>query len=139
VYRYRLHSPDGDDLGEATYAMMIKPGGDPARRWSAVSRPYGCPVRGGGRVAVRRASTGRGCVTNSTGPGLTATSSVAARTPRHAAPFQRTRKYARLECHPTCEAWAKQSLWTLTANEPLKAPVEVTRACRVSTTLNPLP
>ena len=26
VFRYRLHSPDGDDLGEATYAMMIKPG-----------------------------------------------------------------------------------------------------------------
>jgi hypothetical protein len=26
VYRYRLHSPDGDDLGEATYAVMIKPG-----------------------------------------------------------------------------------------------------------------
>jgi hypothetical protein len=26
VYRYRLHSPDGDDLGEATYAMMIQPG-----------------------------------------------------------------------------------------------------------------
>jgi hypothetical protein len=25
VFRYRLHSPDGDDLGEATYAM-IKPG-----------------------------------------------------------------------------------------------------------------
>jgi hypothetical protein len=25
VFRYRLHSPDGDDLGEATYAMMIKP------------------------------------------------------------------------------------------------------------------
>jgi hypothetical protein len=24
--RYRLHSPDGDDLGEATYAQMIKPG-----------------------------------------------------------------------------------------------------------------
>ena len=24
--RYRLHSPAGDDLGEATYAMMIKPG-----------------------------------------------------------------------------------------------------------------
>jgi hypothetical protein len=23
--RYRLHSPDGDDLGEATYAMMIHP------------------------------------------------------------------------------------------------------------------
>lgn len=24
--RYRLHSPEGDDLGEATYAMRIKPG-----------------------------------------------------------------------------------------------------------------
>jgi hypothetical protein len=26
VFRYRLHSPDRDDLGEATYAVMIKPG-----------------------------------------------------------------------------------------------------------------
>jgi hypothetical protein len=26
VFRYRLHSPDGDDLGEATYAMLIQPG-----------------------------------------------------------------------------------------------------------------
>lgn len=26
MFRYRLHSPDGDDLGEATYAMMITPG-----------------------------------------------------------------------------------------------------------------
>ncbi len=26
MFRYRLHSPDGDDLGEATYAKMIKPG-----------------------------------------------------------------------------------------------------------------
>jgi hypothetical protein len=26
VFRYRLHSPDGDDLGEATYAQMIKVG-----------------------------------------------------------------------------------------------------------------
>jgi hypothetical protein len=24
--RYRLHSPDGDDLGEQTYAIMINPG-----------------------------------------------------------------------------------------------------------------
>ena len=24
MFRYRLHSPDGDDIGEATYAMMIK-------------------------------------------------------------------------------------------------------------------
>jgi hypothetical protein len=28
MFRYRLHSPDGDDLGEATYAVMIKPGED---------------------------------------------------------------------------------------------------------------
>jgi hypothetical protein len=26
VFRYRLHSPDGGDLGEATYAQMIHPG-----------------------------------------------------------------------------------------------------------------
>jgi hypothetical protein len=26
VFRCRLHTADGDDLGEATYAMMIKPG-----------------------------------------------------------------------------------------------------------------
>jgi hypothetical protein len=26
VFRYRRHSPDGDDLGGATYAMIIKPG-----------------------------------------------------------------------------------------------------------------
>jgi hypothetical protein len=25
VFRYRLHSSDGDDLGEATYAQMIRP------------------------------------------------------------------------------------------------------------------
>jgi hypothetical protein len=26
MFRYRLHTPDGDDLGEATYAMMIHAG-----------------------------------------------------------------------------------------------------------------
>ena len=26
MFRYRLHSPDGDDLGEATYAQIIKSG-----------------------------------------------------------------------------------------------------------------
>jgi hypothetical protein len=26
MFRYRLHSPAGDDLGEATYAMMIHVG-----------------------------------------------------------------------------------------------------------------
>ncbi len=26
MFRYRLHTADGDDIGEATYAVMIKPG-----------------------------------------------------------------------------------------------------------------
>jgi len=26
MFRYRLHSADGNDLGEVTYAMMIEPG-----------------------------------------------------------------------------------------------------------------
>ena len=26
MFRYTLHTPDGADLGEATYAVMIKPG-----------------------------------------------------------------------------------------------------------------
>ena len=26
MFRYRLHTPDGDDLGEATYAQMISAG-----------------------------------------------------------------------------------------------------------------
>ena len=44
MFRYRLHSPDGDDLGEATYAQMIKPGEEssPAATstsaWSTLSR-----------------------------------------------------------------------------------------------------
>ena len=28
MFRYRQHNADGDDLGEATYALMIKPGGE---------------------------------------------------------------------------------------------------------------
>ena len=32
MFRYRLHSPDGDDLGEATYAQMILPGEEIHRR-----------------------------------------------------------------------------------------------------------
>src|SRR6476660_6407755 len=60
VFRYRLHSPDGDDLGEATYAMMIKPGEEIIADQSAVPRRRRRPVRRGGRVALRRAATGRG-------------------------------------------------------------------------------
>jgi hypothetical protein len=39
MFRYRLHSPDGDDLGEATYAMMIKPGEE-----STAAAVSGCAV-----------------------------------------------------------------------------------------------
>jgi hypothetical protein len=60
MFRYRLHSPDGDDLGEATYAMMIKPGeeihGSGGQRFRVLKNGA---VRGGGRVAVRRAAIGR--------------------------------------------------------------------------------
>jgi hypothetical protein len=55
MFRYRLHGPDGDDLGEATYAMIIKPGEEihlgAGQRFRVVNV-------GGGRVAVRRAATG---------------------------------------------------------------------------------
>jgi hypothetical protein len=41
VFRCRLHTADGDDLGEATYAMMIKPGEEihlgPGRRFRVVA------------------------------------------------------------------------------------------------------
>jgi hypothetical protein len=61
VFRCRLHSPDGDDPGEATYAVLIKPGEEihlgAGQRFCVLDR---CAVRGGGRVAVRGAATGRG-------------------------------------------------------------------------------
>jgi hypothetical protein len=59
VFRYRLHSPDGDDLGEATYAVMIKPGEEIMAGNNERFRVLGRgPVRGGRRVAVRGAATG---------------------------------------------------------------------------------
>ena len=49
MFRYRLHSPDGDDLGEATYAMMIKPGeeihGNGGERLRVLPVVRGCPTR----------------------------------------------------------------------------------------------
>jgi hypothetical protein len=55
MFRYGLHSPDGDDLGEATYAAMIKPGEEihlgAGQRFRVLNV---VPVRGGRRVAVRR-------------------------------------------------------------------------------------
>jgi hypothetical protein len=44
VFRYRLHAADGDDLGEAAYAMMIHPGeeihleANRSSAWSTSSR-----------------------------------------------------------------------------------------------------
>jgi hypothetical protein len=33
MFRYRLQTPDGDDLGEATHAVMIKPGEEIHLAW----------------------------------------------------------------------------------------------------------
>ena len=47
MFRYRLHAPDGDDLGEATHAVMIKPGEEIHLAWrpgafaSSMSSPSG--------------------------------------------------------------------------------------------------
>jgi hypothetical protein len=58
MFRYRLHS-DGNNLGEATYAQMIHLGGrDPSSRRPTVPCDRRRDVRGGGRVAVRRATSG---------------------------------------------------------------------------------
>jgi hypothetical protein len=63
MFRYRLHSPDGDDLGEATYAVMIKPDEEIiAGSNQALPRGRRGHLRRGGRVAVRRTATGRGGV-----------------------------------------------------------------------------
>src|SRR3954452_2961099 len=59
MFRYRLHSPGGDDLGEATYAQIIHADeGIIAGHQPALPRPRRNAVRGGGRVAVRRAAAG---------------------------------------------------------------------------------
>jgi len=58
MFRYRLHSPDGDDLGGATYSVMIKPGKEihlgAGQRFRVLDVR---PALGGGQVAVRRAAT----------------------------------------------------------------------------------
>jgi hypothetical protein len=62
MFRYRLHSPDGDDLGEAPYAMMIKPGEEIIAGNNERFRVVDVVPRRGGGLAVRRAATGRGRV-----------------------------------------------------------------------------
>jgi hypothetical protein len=38
MFSYRSHLPDGDDLGEATYALMMKPGEEILLGGTAVPR-----------------------------------------------------------------------------------------------------
>jgi hypothetical protein len=65
MFRYRLHLEDGSDAGEATYAQMIKPGEEillgAGRRVRVLDV---VPFRGRGRVAVRRPTPGRDCITS---------------------------------------------------------------------------
>lgn len=51
MFRYRLHSPGGDDLGEATYAELISWATRSTSRRHAVPRHRRCAVRRGRRVA----------------------------------------------------------------------------------------
>ena len=57
MFRYRLHSPDGEDLGEATYAQMIHPDEEIIagnnRRFRVVEF---VPFAEEGRIAARRAA-----------------------------------------------------------------------------------
>ena len=55
MFRYRLHSPDGDDLGEATYAMQIKP---ERKSTSTPARSSGCSTLSRSRKPASWASSG---------------------------------------------------------------------------------
>ena len=69
MFTYRLHLEDGSDVGETAYAQMIKPGEESLlRRRTQVPRARRCAVRGGRRVAVRRAAEGRSGVAGSSAP-----------------------------------------------------------------------
>jgi hypothetical protein len=62
VFRYRLHSPDGDDLGEATYAMLLRPGEEiHVNGGQADARARSRALRRGGRVSVRGLTADRAC------------------------------------------------------------------------------
>jgi hypothetical protein len=63
VFRHRLHSP-GWGRSRRSDLRADDPSGrrDPHGRWPAVPRNRRRPVRGGGRVALRRAPAGRGGV-----------------------------------------------------------------------------
>jgi hypothetical protein len=61
MFRYRLQLEDGSDMGEASYVRMIQPADEIHIDGSArFRRPRRRRTRRGGRVAVRRAATGRG-------------------------------------------------------------------------------
>jgi hypothetical protein len=63
VFRYKLYTPDGDELGEATYAVMITPGEEILvgndRRFRVLDV---VPFEEEDEVALRGAVAGRGRV-----------------------------------------------------------------------------
>jgi hypothetical protein len=63
MFTYNLHLADGSDVGQASYPEQIKVGEElffgGGRRLRVLDHRV---VRRGGPVAVRRATTGRGCL-----------------------------------------------------------------------------
>jgi len=62
MFTYRLHSPDGDDLGEATYAQMIHPDEEIIAGSNEHFRGADAVPFEEDESAVRGAATGRGCL-----------------------------------------------------------------------------
>ena len=62
MFRYRLHSRDGDDLGEANFTMMIKPGEKVHGSGGERLRLLAVLALENGGLTVRRDAGGRGCV-----------------------------------------------------------------------------
>jgi len=60
MFSYRLHTVDGDDVGEGPTRTGSGSVRSLFRRRPALPRPRRRPVWGGGRVAVRRAAPARG-------------------------------------------------------------------------------
>ncbi len=58
MFRYRLYTADGDELGEATYAQMIRPGEEIIARGNRRYHVLAL-VPEGGRLAIRVATAGR--------------------------------------------------------------------------------
>ena len=59
MFMYRLHSPEGDDLGEATYAQVIQPGERSSPAATSASR-FSPPSRSRRRTSRRSSGCGGG-------------------------------------------------------------------------------